>query len=292
MKLSQIVAGTMTWGEWGSDYTPQEMAGMIEHCLEQGITTFDHADIYGHYSTEAAFGAALEELGTRDPAQIQIVTKCGINMVTNRRPQHRVKSYDSSYQHIIDSVDRSLAALRVEYIDLLLLHRPDALMEPAEVARAFDELRQRGKVRQFGVSNYSPSQFELLATTCELVTNQVECNPLHADPFFDGTFDQCLQRKITPMIWSPLGGKKYFTEDGTDVLRLRETVRNIAEKYDGVGEDVILMAWLMRHPSRPIPVIGTTKKERIIQAKQALNIELERQDWYAILEAGRGHEVA
>jgi len=282
----------MTWGEWGVDYSATQMAELIEHCLKLGITTFDHADIYGHYSTEETFGEALNQLGTRVRAQMQLVTKCGINLKTHRRPDNRVKSYDSSRAHIISSVERSLKNLQTDYIDLLLIHRPDPLMEPAEVAGAFRQLKDAGKVLHFGVSNFTPSQFELLADCTALVTNQVECNALHADCLFDGTFDQLLTAAIRPMIWSPIAGEEYFNGEGTAVLRLRDAVQTLSAKYGDVGEDVVLLSWLLKHPVGCLPVLGTTKPERLKKAALALELELDRQDWFTILEAGRGREVA
>lgn len=290
-QLSEIVAGTMTWGEWGSDYDTNTIADLIGHCLDLGVTTFDHADIYGDYSTEEAFGAALDLHSTSVRAQIQLVTKCGIQLKTSRRPGTTVKHYNSSYEHIIASAERSLRNLHTDYIDLLLIHRPDPLMDPSEVARAFTDLERAGKVRDFGVSNFTPSQFSLLRQHTDLVTNQVECSPLHPQPLFDGTYDQCQRLSLRPMVWSPLGGETYFGGEGTKILRLRDQVRQVAKRY-GVEEDVILLAWCRMHPSRPIPVIGTTKKNRISRAVRALDIELDRQEWFEILEAGRGTEVA
>ncbi|WP_116106478.1 aldo/keto reductase family oxidoreductase [Lewinella sp. IMCC34191] len=290
-QLSEIVAGTMTWGEWGSDYNTATMAELIGHCLDIGITSFDHADIYGSYTTEAAFGAALAQHSDTVREQIQLVTKCGIQLESAHRPDTRVKHYDASYDHIIASAERSLRNLRTDYIDLLLFHRPDPLMEPEEMARAFDDLRSSGKVRYFGVSNFTPGQFDLLRQHTDLVTNQVECSPLHPDPLFDGTYDQCQMHSLRPMVWSPLGGADYFKGEGTKLLRLRSKVEEIGEKY-GVEEDVVLLAWCRMHPTRPVPVIGTTKKERITRSLKALDLPLDRQEWYEILEAGRGHEVA
>ncbi|TXF87092.1 aldo/keto reductase [Neolewinella aurantiaca] len=290
--LSRIVAGTMTWGEWGIDYSASEIADMIGHCLDLGITSFDHADIYGHYSTEASFGHALNKLGTSVRAQMELITKCGIRLETNRRPENRLKSYDLSRDYIIASAEQSLKNLQTDYLDLFLLHRPSPLMNPAEIAEAFTHLEQSGKVRSFGVSNFTPSQFGLLSQAVTLVTNQVECHPLHPDCFYDGTFDQLLAANIRPMVWSPLGGAKYFKGESTTVLRLRDTVKTLAEKYGNVGEDVILLAWLLKHPVGAIPVVGTTKKERLTGTRLALDLELETQDWFAILEAAVGHEVA
>ncbi|NJB87670.1 putative oxidoreductase [Lewinella marina] len=290
-QLSEIVAGTMTWGVWGSDYDAVTMADLIGHCVDLGITTFDHADIYGHYTTEEAFGTALKQHSSSVRSQIQLVTKCGIQLVTGNRPENRVAHYNSSKEHIIASAERSLRKLQTDYLDLLLIHRPDPLMDPTEIAAAFAELKAAGKVLHFGVSNFTTSQFDLLRSETELVTNQVECHPLHTAPLFDGTYDQCQAHSLRPMVWSPLGGNEYFKGEGTKVLRLRDKVREIGEKY-GVDEDVILLAWCRKHPTNPVPVIGTTKKHRITRSLKALSIDLERQEWFEILEAGRGHEVA
>ena len=290
--LSRVVAGTMTWGEWGIDYSVPKVAEMIGACLDLGITSFDHADIYGHYSTEETFGRALTELGTSVRAQIELVTKCGIRLETSRRPENKLKSYDLSREYIVASAERSLKNFGTDYLDLFLLHRPSPLMNPAEIAEAFAHLQQSGKVRAFGVSNFTPSQFSLISQSATLVTNQVECHPLHPDCFYDGTFDQLIAADIKPMIWSPLGGAKYFKGESTTVLRLRDTVKTLADKYGGVGEDVILLAWLLKHPVGAIPVVGTTKKSRLAATRLALELDMEMQDWFAILEAAVGHEVA
>lgn len=282
----------MTWGEWGADYPAARMADLIGHCLDLGVTTFDHADIYGHYSTEETFGTALATLGAAARDRVQLVTKCGIRLETNRRPANRLKSYDLSRDYIIDSAERSLRNLRTDRLDVFLIHRPSPLLDPAEVAAAFDHLQQSGKVLAFGVSNFTPSQYRLLATTCTLVTNQVECNPLHPGVMYDGTFDQLLAAGVRPMVWSPLGGSKYFGGEGTAVLRLRDAVRTLAAKYGNVTEDVILLAWLLRHPVGALPVVGTTKPERLSAVRTALELTLEDQDWFAVLEAATGHEVA
>ncbi|MEM9928719.1 MAG: aldo/keto reductase [Bacteroidota bacterium] len=290
--LSRVVAGVMTWGEWGADFKTEQMAGMIRHCIDRGVTTFDHADIYGHYGTEATFGDALGQLGSGVRTRMQLVTKCGIRLTTDRRPENQLKSYDLSKEYIIASAEQSLKNLRTDYLDLFLIHRPSPLMHPAEIAEAFSQLEQAGKVKAFGVSNFTPSQFDMLAGAVNLVTNQVECHPLHTDCFYDGTFDGLITRNIRPMIWSPLGGAKYFKGEGTAVLRLRNIVKILAKKYGDVGEDVILLAWLLRHPVGPIPVVGTTKIHRINSTRLAMDLNMETQDWFAILEAARGHEVA
>jgi len=290
--LSRIVAGVMTWGEWGADYAPAKMADLIGHCIDLGITSFDHADIYGHYSTEATFGEALNQLGTRVRAQMQLVSKGGIYLPTQRRPDIRIHSYNLSAEYLIQQAEQSLRNLQTDYLDLYLVHRPSPLMHPAEIAKAFDRLKTDGKALYFGVSNFTPSQFNMLADRTPLVTNQVECHPLHTDCFHDGTFDELITADIHPMIWSPLGGAKYFKSEGTGVLRLRDTVKTMAKKYGDVGEDVILLAWLLKHPVGPVPVVGTTKRDRLNNTRLALNLEMDRQDWFEILEAAKGHEVA
>jgi len=290
--LSRLVAGVMKWGVWGAELDTEDYKRLIEQCIDLKITTFDHADIYGHYTTEGEFGAALATMGSSTRDKMELVSKCGTRLVTKNRPEYRVKSYLASREHIINSVEHSLRELRTDYLDLLLIHRPDPLMQPAEVAAAFEQLRESGKVRYFGVSNFTPSQFDLLAAHTQLVTNQVECSPLHPDPIFDGTFDQLMGRELRPMVWSPFGGGKYFSEETSGARRLRHTVSAINERHGNPGEDVILLAWLLRHPAGILPILGTSKIHRLTTAVRALDIELDSQDWFMILEAARGDEVA
>ena len=291
-QLSPLVAGVMKWGVWGAELKPAEVGYLIEKCVEIGITTFDHADIYGHYTTEELFGKALAKLDNQVKERLQVVTKCGIRLTTKHRPENRLKSYAVDKEYIIQSAENSLRMLGAGSIDLFLIHRPSPLMEPEEVAAAFAELKSSGKVQHFGVSNFTPSQFDLLARHTELVTNQVECSPLHPGPLEDGTFDQLLGRKIRPMIWSPFGGGKYFSDETSASRRLRDTVQQVNERYGSPGEDVILLAWLLRHPVGAIPILGTSKFERLETAVKALEIILDTQDWFEILEAARGSEVA
>jgi len=290
-RFSRIVAGVMQWGVWGKQLAPRQMLRLIEQCVELGVTTFDHADIYGHYTTEAEFSAALK----RKPAlreKIQIVTKCGIKLVTPNRPQYKIKSYDTSAVHITQSVEQSLKNLQTDYIDLLLIHRPDMLLHPDEVAEAFTNLRQAGKVKYFGVSNFTPSQFAMLNARIELVTNQVEASLLHLASFTDGTFDQCLQHRIKPMVWSPLGGGEVFGESKDDrILRIQQTAKALATKHDA-SLDQVLLAWLLRHPAQLLPVLGTVRSERIQAATEALQLELTREEWYELWQASTGEEVA
>ena len=289
--LSRIVFGVMKWGIWGHDLSSNEMQKLIEQSIELGVTTFDHADIYGHYTTETTFGEAIKNKSSLRQ-QPQIVTKCGIKMLAPNRPNHKIASYDSSHSHILQSVDTSLQNLHTDYIDLLLIHRPSPLMNPAEIAETFRQLRQAGKVKFFGVSNFTPSQFEMLNWHFKLETNQVEASIMHTEPFFDGTFDQCLIKRIPPMVWSPLGGGKVFTDlEDKQVIRIQKVAKKLGEKYNA-DIDQILFAWLLKHPSKVHPVLGTARIDRLKKAVDATQINLIQEDWFELLEASRGHQVA
>jgi predicted oxidoreductase len=283
----------MKWGCWGAKLGPQAMMRLMEQGIELGVTTFDHADIYGDYTTEEEFGSALH-LNPGLRAQMQIVTKCGICMKSENRPEHIVKSYDVSKGHIITSVERSLKNLRTTYIDLLLIHRPSPLLAPDVVAEAFSALKRDGKVLDFGVSNFSPAQFSMLNSSFPLVTNQVEGSLLHLAPFTDGTFDQALQLKTKPMVWGPLGSGKLFTESkDPQVTRIQTAAKRILEKRGlDYGVDQLLLAWLLHHPAGILPVLGTTKTDRVEAAVKAFEIKLTDQEWFSLFEAARGHEVA
>ena len=290
--ISPIVLGVMKWGAWGRRMNGEQMLSLIEQSIELGVTTFDHADIYGHYTTEAEFGAAWK--GRPQLRQkTQIVTKCGICMVAPNRPQYHLKSYDTSAAHIRSSVEQSLRNLHTDYIDLLLIHRPDPLLHPDEVAAVFHDLRREGKVRHFGASNFTPSQFEVLNARFPLVTNQVKANAMYLAPFHDGTFDQCLLRRIQPMAWSPLGGEHFFTKpDDPQVSRIRTACARIAASRLGAGIDQVMLAFLLRHPAGIVPVIGTGNIERVQASLGALRIELSREEWFEIWTASAGEEPA
>lgn len=285
--MSRIVAGAWRMGDW--DWSPQERLRWIEQCVELGVTTFDHADIYGGYTVEQLFGEALA-LAPSLRAKIQLVTKCGICLTTPNRPAHRVKHYDTSFEHIVSSVENSLRLLRTEQIELLLIHRPDGLMDADVVAAAFTHLQLQGKVQHFGVSNFSPAQFELMMSRFPLVTNQIELHPLHLAPLHDGTLDQCQQRRLQPMIWSPLAGGRLITGDDAVAERVRVALGAVGARH-GVSVATIAFAWLLRHPSRPIPVAGSRRIEAMREAVSALDIALDVQDWTEIWAAGSGHEV-
>ncbi len=285
--MSPIVAGVWRMSEW--NWTPQERLRWIEACLDMGVTTFDHADIYGDYTVESLFGEALA-LAPSLRAKMQLVSKCGICLTTDNRPSHRIKHYDTSFTHIVGSVENTLRNLRVEQIDTLLLHRPDALMDVDVVAEAFTHLQLMGKVTHFGVSNFTTSQFDLLASRFPLLTNQIELHPLHLAPLTDGTLDQCQQHRIQPMIWSPLAGGRLMTSDAPDAVRVRDALAAVGERH-GVSVATMAFAWLLRHPSTPIPIVGSRRIDALREAVAALSVTLDSQDWTEIWSAATGHEV-
>jgi predicted oxidoreductase len=286
--LSPVVAGAWRLADWG--WTPQQRLAWIEQCIDLGVTSFDHADLYGGYAVEALFGEALELApGLRE--RIQIVTKCGIKLVSPQRPAHRVKSYDSSREHIVQSVENSLRALGTDRIDLLLIHRPDLLLDAGEVALTIGELKRAGKVLHFGVSNFTPPQFELLDSLTQLATNQIELHPLHLAPLHDGTLDQAQRLQRRPMIWSPLaGGRLIGGDDSEAAQRVRWVLGSVAARL-GCSPATLAYAWLLRHPARPVPVAGTRRIEALKEALAALTLPLDAETWYEIWQAGSGHEV-
>lgn len=283
--------GTMRFGKWGANMSTDALRQFIDECLALGLSNFDHADIYGGYTTEEDFGEVLQGNSSLRN-QLQIVTKCGIKMVCDNRPSYKIKSYDSGKEHIITSVENSLKNFRTDYIDILLLHRPDYLMDPAEIAETFESLKTSGKVKHFGVSNFTTSQFDLINSFTPLVTNQVEASILHVDPFGDGTFDQCLMKGVTPMAWSPYGGGAIFSKETDErIERIKKVANPLCEKYD-CTLDQLLLAWLCLHPSGIIPVLGSSKIERIKAALKATKITIEKEDWYDLWQASTGETIA
>ncbi|MGB5821973.1 MAG: aldo/keto reductase [Saonia sp.] len=289
--VSPYIIGTMRLGSWGSNLLTKEYEEFIEGCLELGLIDFDHADIYGDYTTEADFGKVLKSRPDLRK-KIRITTKCGIKMMTDNRPQHLLKSYDLSKEHIKTSVEKSLKSLQTDYIDVLLLHRPDYLLDPHEIAAAFSDLKKEGKVHTFGVSNFSPSQFDLLNSLTPLATNQVEISLLQRKAFEDGTLDQCLRYKSIPAAWSPLGGGLLFKDSENDGVKAIKGVLDTLSKKYGLAADQILYAWLRKHPAGIIPVLGTSKLERIRTAHNALNTTITHEEWYMLWEAAIGGEIA
>ena len=272
---------------WGWD-VPTRLR-WIEDCVAQGVTSFDHADIYGDYTVEALFGEALAASpGLRN--RLQLVSKCGIKRVSAARPGHAIKSYDTSKAHVAASVEQSLRALRTDRLDLLLIHRPDALMDPDELAETFRALRSQGKVLEFGVSNHSPTQFALLHGRIPLVTNQIEFSPLQLAPMRDGTLDQCVDLGLRPMVWSPLAGGRLLRGEDEAASRVRAVLQALAQEH-GVAPSTVAYAWLLRHPARPLPVTGSSRRQGIAEAVAALSLRLDAQAWYRIWSAGAGCDV-
>lgn len=276
----------MTWGSWGKRLSTPQMTALIQECLAIGITTFDHADIYGGYSTEAEFGAAMAE-GSFQREKIQLISKCGIQLNTEIRP-NVVNHYDYSKTYITSSVERSLKNLKTDYLDLLLLHRPSPLMNPEVIAEAITTLQTEGKIRDFGVSNFTPSQLAMLEKEIPVMANQVEFSISSNEVMYDGTLDDCIVQNRLAMAWSPLGN--IFKEKTEQVERIQKVLKKMSEKY-GVSEDVLLLAWIMMHPAKIRPVLGTTTPSRLSNAIDATKIELEKTDWFILLEASKGEPV-
>jgi predicted oxidoreductase len=287
LALSSVAAGVWRIASWQLDLPAR--ARWIEERLALGVTTFDHADIYGDYAAESLFGQALAAVPSlRD--RIQLVSKCGIRLVSAQRPTHAINSYDTSRAHVVASVERSLRALRTDRLDLLLIHRPDYLMDPDALAATFADLRAAGKVLHFGVSNHSPAHFALLHRRVPLVTNQIELSPLHLDPLDDGTLDQCVDLGLRPMIWSPLAGGRLMTGDDAPARRTRDVLETLGRAH-GVPAATIAYAWLLRHPSRPVPIVGSRRLDALREAVAALGVPLSSEEWYRVWEAGAGHPV-
>ncbi|MDG5473377.1 aldo/keto reductase [Jeotgalibacillus sp. ET6] len=289
-QLSRIIHGMMRLNEW--NLSKEERLSFIKEVMEKEITTFDHADIYGGYQCEELFGEALG----LDPSlrkKMEIITKCGIVLPSSNRPEHQSHHYNTSKKHIIHSVEQSLTNLKTDYIDLLLIHRPDPFMNPEETAEAFDQLHNDGKVLHFGVSNFKRSQMKMLETyTAQpLVTNQIELNPYNLENFEDGTLDLSLEMQAPPMAWSPLAGGQLFEQEEPKAERLRKALKQIGSEIGTDKMDEVIYSWLLSHPASIMPIVGSGKLERIDSAAAALKMKLTPHQWYVIYEASLGHEV-
>ncbi len=279
--LSRLVAGAWRW----HTVSAETVERLIHTALDNNITTFDHADIYGDHCNEEIFGNILR----RNPSlrhKMQLVTKCGIKFKSDKRPATWTKHYDTSREHILWSAENSLKMLGTDRLDLLLIHRPDPLLDPREVAEAFVQLKSDGKVLHFGVSNFTPSQFRMLQRhlTFPLVTNQIEVSLTHVDSLFNGDLDTLMEFNASPMAWSPLGGGKPMAVD-------ERALFNKAAKYNAAYSQ-LLLAWLLKHPAVIFPILGTTKPERIIEGAKSVDLVLDRQDWFDMLRWTTGKDVA
>ena len=285
-KLSRIIAGTMTWGSWGKNFDTQGMISMIKTCLEHQISTFDHADIYGGHTTEESFGKAFAESNI-DRDSIQLISKCGIKYLSENR-NYNIKHYDYSAEYILWSVENSLRNLKTDYLDVLLLHRPSPLMIVDEIAEAVDKLKFQGKIRSFGVSNFTASQTELIQQKIKVDYNQIQFSATHHEAMTDGSLDFMQLHNITPMAWNPLGN--IFRERNEQTERLQQLLITLCQKYQTTA-DGILLAWIAQHPSGILPVIGTTSTDRIVNASNAHTLPLDLEAWFKIWTESMGNKV-
>ncbi|MDG2431205.1 aldo/keto reductase [Flavobacterium sp.] len=284
--LSPIIAGTMNWGVWDKNLTINEMESMIQICLENKITTFDHADIYGSYTTEEAFGKAFAASQiARD--KMQLISKCGIQMTAENR-NNKIKHYDYSKEHIIASAERSLTNLQTDYLDVFLLHRPSPLMRSDEIAEAIEKLKSDGKIIDFGLSNFTTSQTDLIRQKTAVNYNQIQFSATNYEPMLDGSLDYMQIHNIRPMSWNPLGS--VFRTDLPQTHRLKKLLATLVSKY-GLGSDTLLLSWVLKHPAKVIPIAGTVNVARIQALHKAVALELEKEDWFAIWSESMGEDV-
>ena len=255
--MKRTIAGAMNWGVWGADLSQDEMIQLIQQCIEGGVTTFDHADIYGGYTTERSWGEAWEEVGfNRD--QIQIISKCAICIPCDERTQYSIKHYNHSSQHIIESVKRSIENLRCDYLDEILIHRPGPLMQAETIGSAIDQLKSEGLIKRCGVSNFTPSQMELLESV-GISSNQMEISFFNMTAMHDGTIDYCMKNQIEVQAWSPIGGGSLFKPSSDiNLIQLRSRLNMIAQKY-GWTLDQMAYIFLLHHPAQIRPVAGSSK---------------------------------
>lgn len=291
-KISRLAYGAWRLADDPKGCDPKRVHEKIETCLEVGITTFDHADIYGGYNCEGLFGKVLKEQPSLR-GQMQIITKCGINVPCENRIWARIAHYDVTAKALNACVERSLSELETDYVDVLLIHRPDWLTSAEETAEALNQLVRSGKILHAGVSNYNVHQFALLNQFVEqpLVTNQVELSLLQMQAIYDGTLDQCQRLGILPMAWSPTAGGKLFDKSNPDTARVLKKMEELSPKYGEATPDQLALAWILALPSKPVVILGTNQIERIRSAASAETISLERQDWYGLWSAATGQSV-
>ena len=293
--MKDLFTSRLVYGTWRMlDDTPstQDINHRLNRCVELGITTIDTAEIYGGYAVEAALGHAMK-LSPGLSKNLHIITKSGIYVPNPKNPKRTVGFYDASAVQLKESVETSLRLLGREQIDLFLVHRPDWLTSIDDTAEGLNKLIRGGKIRRAGVSNYTSAQFRALNSRMEipLLTNQVEFHLLNMDAMWDGTFDLCQELSMQPMAWSPLAGGKLFDASYPASVRLAEAASAMSSKYGGATLEQLAYAWVMSHPSRPVPVIGTNKLGRIESAVRASSFTLEREDWYSMWVAAKGHNI-
>ena len=284
--LSPIIAGAMNWGVWDKNLKTKEMENLIHICFENKITTFDHADIYGSYTTEAQFGKALSNSKIKRE-QIQLISKCGIQMLAEKR-NNTIKHYDYSKDYIIWSVENSLKNLKTDFLDVLLLHRPSPLMQADEIAEAVEKLKSEGKIIDFVVSNFTSSQTELIRQKTPISYNQIQFSATDYQPMLDGSLDYMQLHQIRPLSWNPLGS--VFRQENMQTYRLRKLLATLVSKYE-IGADTILLAWILKHPAHIIPIAGTVNVARIQALMKATELQLSQEDWFAIWTESMGNEV-
>ena len=284
--LSPIISGVRNWGIWDKKLTSKEMERMIHLCIENKITTFDHSDTYGDYTTEADFGNALHD-SKISREKLQLMTKCGIQMVTEKR-SNKISHYEHSKEYIIWSAEESLKKLKTDYIDVFLLQRPSPLMQADDIAEAVEKLKSEGKIIDFGLGNFSNSQAELIRQKTEISYHSVQFSATNFEPMIDGTFDYAQMHGICPLAWNPLG--TVFREDTKHTRRLKKLLSLLVEKYH-LGSDTLLLAWILKHPAKVIPIAGTVNVARIQSLMKAVELEMEKEDWFAIWTESRGEEL-
>ena len=287
LEFSRLIYGMWRLAE-DSDTSAKHVEAKIQTCLDQGITTFDQADIYGGYTAETVMGAALKANPSL-PKQIEIVTKCDILIDAGRHSGTRVKHYDTSRDHIHASVDASLTEMSVDHIDLLLIHRPDPFMDHHVTGAALDELVDSGKVGSIGASNFRPWDWDLLQSAMKnrLVTNQIEISLKEVAPFTNGDLTFHQQRGHRLMAWSPLGGGDLMGKNSI----VASVMKRLATQND-VDRAAVAVAFLLAHPAGILPVLGTNTLSRISTISDALTVRIDRQDWFELYEAALGREVA
>ena len=285
MALSKVIQGCMTYGAWGKQLNTKAIAQRIEALVESGITSFDHADIYGDYTTEAEFGKALK-ISAVDRADLQIISKCGLQLPSKERGNN-LKHYQYDTDYIIAQAKQSIANLDCAYLDVFLLHRPSPLMQKDEIAKAIYSLKNEGLIKAFGVSNFSLSQIDYLRSSVDISYNQIQVSLTHLEALENDHLYGLSQRQIQPMAWQPLGDVLKLK----DSHRLKACVQELASNYK-LTEAQLAIAFLRKLPFDISPVLGTTSIDRANLALAAMEVELELQDWFKIYEASRGHEVA